>query len=931
MLPSAFVMRLRKFLRTRRLLDFKQLGADRVIDFIFQTGSSVTHLIIELYVSGNVLLTDEDYKILSILRPHSNVEAAGRLAQGETYPVHLCYSNSLLVRDPILLTLAFEDTEKDVVLKCISHHLKERLTFSGKTKEMQTKSTSSEKQKKGFNLKQAISYLLPFAHSSLISHGILMLEKKQGSTANVNESFKKCYTSITNESDIQECLLYIVIILKECFDKLISVSVSDNFFGHEINENQWRNLFPSCEFQSKGFILSEIISSPLTNDEQKDETASLQTFEKESFLEFSPIFLEQYATAESTKKLHVFSFFPTCLDHFFSHDELEKQDKAKKQLKDQHYSKAEKILSDQQRRIDALTKQQEDSIRYAGLLEKNAVAADQCLTMIQAALSTGVSWRELKHHVELEKKKEHPLASLIHQMDFENNTLTLLLSSCDEADLLSDTFVIPVPVDIRLSLYQNITELHQNRKQMLAKVERTQHAVVVAVEAANRGAEKKSKNEMLVGSKTRISNGLCRLRKTFWFEKFNWFITSEGFLVIAGRDATQNDMLYKRYLEKNDIFVHADAHGSPACIIKNPQNKTIPLLALQEAGRMSVCRSSCWKTKLMTRSWWVYPFQVSKTAPTGEYIMSGSFIIRGKKNMLPPEKLEMGLGILFVLGEDLLSEGVKDWDTPVNDNKNENPLRFHIELQLPSQVHQHEIIKELEKEDEALKLQQEEQYKKRQEKNEKRSLHCKASVESCQERKQCDTLQKEPISSVCPTLIRGKKSKLKRVKEKYNDQEPEERDLRMKLLGSKPMKEFSKCSLEENCSTTIQTKDCHTTLITTSGSRHQNIPATVSNAPLPLASSVPMLTCELQRFTKQPQEYFTLVCAVPVCAPWTTLQSYKYKVKLVPGHLKKGQAGTQILRHFVTQTTSGVEKELIRCIPLNDMNQALSSNVRIVY
>jgi predicted ribosome quality control (RQC) complex YloA/Tae2 family protein len=28
------------------------------------------------------------------------------------------------------------------------------------------------------------------------------------------------------------------------------------------------------------------------------------------------------------------------------------------------------------------------------------------------------------------------------------------------------------------------------------------------------------------------------------------FITSEGFLVIAGRDAIQNDMLYKRYLEK---------------------------------------------------------------------------------------------------------------------------------------------------------------------------------------------------------------------------------------------------------------------------------------------------------------------------------------------------------------------------------------------
>jgi hypothetical protein len=77
-------------------------------------------------------------------------------------------------------------------------------------------------------------------------------------------------------------------------------------------------------------------------------------------------------------------------------------------------------------------------------------------------------------------------------MDFEKNTMTLLLSSCDDMDLFSDTLLVPVPIDIRLSLYQNITELHQNRKQMLAKVERTQQAVVVAVEAANRAAEKKN-------------------------------------------------------------------------------------------------------------------------------------------------------------------------------------------------------------------------------------------------------------------------------------------------------------------------------------------------------------------------------------------------------------------------------------------------------
>lgn len=40
---------------------------------------------------------------------------------------------------------------------------------------------------------------------------------------------------------------------------------------------------------------------------------------------------------------------------------------------------------------------------------------------------------------------------------------------------------------------------------------------------------------------------------------------------------------------------------------------------------------------------------MSKTAPTGEYLTTGSFMIRGKKNYLPPCQLIMGLGFLFRL------------------------------------------------------------------------------------------------------------------------------------------------------------------------------------------------------------------------------------------------------------------------------------------
>lgn len=43
--------------------------------------------------------------------------------------------------------------------------------------------------------------------------------------------------------------------------------------------------------------------------------------------------------------------------------------------------------------------------------------------------------------------------------------------------------------------------------------------------------------------------------------------------------------------------------------------------------------------------------QVSKTAPTGEFLPTGSFMIYGKKNFLPPMPLEMGFGVMFRLDD----------------------------------------------------------------------------------------------------------------------------------------------------------------------------------------------------------------------------------------------------------------------------------------
>jgi hypothetical protein len=50
--------------------------------------------------------------------------------------------------------------------------------------------------------------------------------------------------------------------------------------------------------------------------------------------------------------------------------------------------------------------------------------------------------------------------------------------------------------------------------------------------------------------------------------------------------------------------------------------------------------------------------QVSKSAPTGEYLSTGSFMIRGKKNFLPPNPLVMGFGLLFRIDESCIAHHI---------------------------------------------------------------------------------------------------------------------------------------------------------------------------------------------------------------------------------------------------------------------------------
>jgi len=56
--------------------------------------------------------------------------------------------------------------------------------------------------------------------------------------------------------------------------------------------------------------------------------------------------------------------------------------------------------------------------------------------------------------------------------------------------------------------------------------------------------------------------------------------------------------------------------------------------------------------------YWVTSEQVSKTAPTGLYIGTGSFMVRGKRNFITPTKMDLGFTLMFALHEESLANHI---------------------------------------------------------------------------------------------------------------------------------------------------------------------------------------------------------------------------------------------------------------------------------
>lgn len=199
-----------------------------------------------------------------------------------------------------------------------------------------------------------------------------------------------------------------------------------------------------------------------------------------------------------------------------------------------------------------------------------------------------------------------------------------------------------VTLDYTKGIDANASDIYQRGKDIGEKAKRAEEAL----EESRAELARKQKG---IDRAKALAAGKAQPTKQFWFERYKWFVSSEGKLIIAGRDAHSNDNIVKKHLKDADLYAHADVHGAPSVVIKDGSKASVQ--ELREGCQFALAQSKAWVAALTEGSaFWVYPDQVSKTPNPGEFVPRGAFIIRGKRNYEYHLPIELVVGEVYYQG-----------------------------------------------------------------------------------------------------------------------------------------------------------------------------------------------------------------------------------------------------------------------------------------
>ncbi|KAK5168872.1 uncharacterized protein LTR77_006181 [Saxophila tyrrhenica] len=950
--PGHFVARLRKFLRTRRVTKVEQIGTDRVLEIQFSDG--LYRLFLEFYAGGNIILTDSDCTILSLLRTVSEGDEHEQHKLGTQYNISLRQNYA-------------------GVPELTKERLRDGLQTAVEKQEAEARKPGKKvKKKAGDALRKALAVTTTEFPPILLDHALHVSQYDRG---------------LQPEEVIRS---------EELMDKLLEALQEAQRVVKEITSAD----------VATGYIVAKRQQSQAASSEDQVSTApdgSQSLPEGYMYDDFHP-FKPAHLAADSSLAFLDYEGFNRTADEFFSSLEGQKLESRLMEREETAKRKLQQARDEQAKRLDGLQQVQELNIRKASAIEANVERVEEAVAAVNGLVGQGMDWVDIGRLIENEQARHNAVAETIKlPLKLQENTVTLLLAEydtneveeefADETDSedsdnedaqpqprSTDDKRLAIDIDLALSAFANARQYYNQRRSAAEKKERTAQASQKAL----KNTEQKVMADLKKGLKQE-KDVLRPVRKQMWFEKFIYFISSDGYLVLAGRDAQQNELLYRRYLRKGDIYVHADLHGAATVIIKNnpkTPEAPIPPSTLSQAGNLAVCTSSAWDSKAAMSAWWVNAEQVSKTAPTGEYLTTGGFMVRGKKNFLPPAQLLLGFAVLFRISEESKARHVKhrvlesraqtpdltdgetifsgntsgtvtdaeddlsdaepappvtianaDDDFPGDAQDNEssdddlpdesayddrgprsNPLQStplgsaglqtnDVPLdqngsnnQSPAEEGRGESAGPRAPEPENV-----EEHAEDMSEDENNGADGSTPDSGAEPLSQSTTSTARPGKQKQAPRVRGKHGKAKKMAAKYAEQDEEDRKAAMKLLGSKAGDQKRQEAAVEKAAQMETAEEARARRKAQHEKAQQQGLAAEEIKRLNMEEGVDDLDEEessaltsLDSLVGTPLPGDEIIEVVPVCAPWAALNKYKYKVKMQPGQQKKGKALREI-------------------------------------
>ncbi|WP_254863397.1 ribosome rescue protein RqcH [Halovivax gelatinilyticus] len=390
---------------------------------------------------------------------------------------------------------------------------------------------------------------------------------------------------------------------------------------------------------------------------ERDESAESADADEpiERVVDVTPFPLEEHRAAGFEPE--AFDSFTDALDEYFFR--LERADEepvpgSQRPDFEEEIAKQQRIIDQQEGAIEQFDREAEAERERAEALYANYGLVDEILQTVRSARADGTPWEEIEARFAEGADRGIEAAKAVVDVDGANGRVTVEIDG-ERIPLVADEGV-EKNADRRYTEAKRIAEKKAGAE---AAIEETREALE-AVRARRDGWEADDEDDAVEADDDGRSDAdwlsmtSIPIRENEpWYDRFRWVHTSDGFLVIGGRNADQNEELVNKYLEPGDRVFHTQAHGGPVTVLKatDPGESARPDIefpdtSVEQAAQFAVSYASVWKDgRYAGDVYAVDADQVTKTPESGEYLEKGGFAIRGDRTYHRDTAVGVAVGI----------------------------------------------------------------------------------------------------------------------------------------------------------------------------------------------------------------------------------------------------------------------------------------------